>query len=151
MLPAAWIINTIKNIIEGDRKYRALYAHLPCNSQQKDLKKSACLDRENRSVRLRLNRGVGTPPVHLKSKSNKRLKLNINFFWNSSKPDNRIFLSNEGPTHVKVSSGAPAKARAPASTVLWEDLPRQVGSKMNVFHSQHHYTPSLTASEIYVP
>lgn len=28
---------------------------------------------------------------------------------------------------------------------------RQVGSKMNVFHSQHHYTPSLTASEIYVP
>ena len=43
MLPAAWIINTIKNIIEGDRKYRALYAHLPCNSQQKDLKKSASL------------------------------------------------------------------------------------------------------------
>lgn len=36
-------------------------------------------------------------------------------------------------------------------TVLWEDLPRQVGSKMNVFHSQHHYTPSLTANEIYVP
>ena len=80
MLPAAWIINTIKNIIEGDRKYRALYAHLPCNSQQKDLKKSACLDRENRSVRLRPNRGVGTPPVHLKSKSDERLKLNINFF-----------------------------------------------------------------------
>ena len=65
-MPAAWIINTIKNIIEGDRKYRALYAHLPCNSQQKDLKKSACLDRENRSVRLRPNRGVGTLPVHIK-------------------------------------------------------------------------------------
>ena len=80
MLPAAWIINTIKNIIEGDRKYRALYAHLPCNSQQKDLKKSACLDRENRSVRLRPNRGVGTPSVHLKSKSDEILKLNINFF-----------------------------------------------------------------------
>ena len=43
------------------------------------------------------------------------------------------------------------RLRAPASTVLWEDLPRQVGSKMNVFHSQHHYTPSLTASKIYVP
>ena len=80
MLPAAWIINTIKNIIEGDRKYRALYAHLPCNSQQKDLKKSACLDRENRSVRLRPSRGVGTPPVHLKSNSDEGLKLNINFF-----------------------------------------------------------------------
>ena len=80
MLPAAWIINTIKNIIEGDRKYRALYAHLPCNSQQKDLKKSACLDRENRSVRLRPNRGVGTPPSSPKIKIRQKIKTQHKLF-----------------------------------------------------------------------
>ena len=80
MLPAAWIINTIKNIIEGDRKYRALYAHLPCNSQQKDLKKSACLDRENRSVRLRPNRGVGTHSSP-KIKFRRRIKTQYKLFF----------------------------------------------------------------------
>ena len=81
MLPAAWIINTIKNIIEGDRKYRALYAHLPCNSQQKDLKKSACLDRENQSVRLRPNRGVGTPHSSPKIKFRRRIKTQYKLFF----------------------------------------------------------------------